>query len=151
MQALAGLGFLMGICCPPVFLMRTSCNRPCKTQGGELLLINVRCLQGKWKGGSAGKIRFRWAAAHHSTAETYAHLHVHVPTHARTLVLWLSGVRCHHQPTSATTSLGLCGSSKFFAAACKAGMIAEVQKSFLVINTSCVQRRSVVNRGWSRD
>lgn len=151
MQALAGSGFLMGICCPPGFLMRTSRNHPCKTQGGELLLINVRCLQVKWNRGPAGKISVRWAAARPSMAERYAHPHVHVPIHARTVVLRLSGERSHCQPASATMSLGLCRSSKFFAAACKAGMIAEVQKSFLVINTSCVQRRSVVNGGWSRD
>lgn len=85
MQALAGSGFLMGICCPPGLLMSTPCNQPSKTQGGELLLINVCGLQGKRSRGSAGKISVRGAAAQHSM---YTALHVCAPTH----VLWLTGV-----------------------------------------------------------
>lgn len=145
MQALAGSGFLMGICCPPRFLMSTPCNQPCKTQGGELLLINVRCLWGKWSGGSAGKISIRGAAAQLSMAE------VHTPTcvcpHTRPLAAWCkvpSPARpCHHVLWSLWVLKALCSRLQ--------RMIAEVQKSFLVINTSCVQRRPVVNGGWSRD
>lgn len=72
-----------------LFLMSTSCNRPCKTEGGELLLINVHCFQGACSRGSAGRIRIRWAVTRHSVAERCAHtracihtgMHTHMHTH----------------------------------------------------------------------
>lgn len=86
MQALEGSGFLMGICCPPGFLMSTPHNQPCKTQGGELLLINIHSLWGKWSRGSAGKISVRGAAAQHSMAEV--HTPIRVCTHTCSLAAW---------------------------------------------------------------
>lgn len=86
-----------------LFLMRTSCNRHYKIEGGELLLINVHCLQGACSRGSAGRIRLRWAVTCHSVAERCAHTRActHTCTHTHTCMpILMPGHRSHHQPTT---------------------------------------------------